>query len=110
MDDARVRALEPGDAPALVALRREALTSSPLAFAASVEDDRVLSIEFVRTALADAASSAVFGAFDSTALIGMVGVHRPDKVKMRHKAIEGTDCRAVFRSDGGGGGRGRGRG
>ena len=86
MHDARVRALEPGDAPAVVVLRREALTSSPLAFAASHEDDRALSIEFVRTALADAASSAMFGAFDEAALVGMAGVHLLDKVKLRHKA------------------------
>ena len=67
-------------------LRREALTSHLLAFAASIEDDRVLSIELVLTALADVANSAMFGAFGATALIGMVEVHRPDKRKMWHEA------------------------
>jgi hypothetical protein len=49
----RVRKLVPDDAMALVALRREALEREPLAFAASPDDDHGLSIELVRTALAN---------------------------------------------------------
>lgn len=72
----KVRALEPDDAPAVIALRREALSSSPLAFGASLEDDRGLSLEFMRASLGNAASSAVLGAFDGEALVGMVGILR----------------------------------
>ena len=84
-DDVTVRALEPGDAEALVVLRREALASHPLAFASSPGDDRG-SVEFVRSTLADPASSAVYGAFLAGRLSGMAGVYRPEKVKMRHRA------------------------
>ncbi len=80
-----IRQLKPEDAASLVALRREALESHPLAFGASIEDDRALSLKFVRTSLADS-EQAVFGGFEEGNLIGMVGVIRASKVKLRHKA------------------------
>lgn len=83
----RVRAVEPSDAPGVIALRREALVSSPLAFAASPEDDRGLSLEGMRSSLADGGNSAILGAFDGEALVGMVGVIRFEKVKARHRAM-----------------------
>lgn len=82
-----IRKLRPEDATALVALRREALDNAPLAFSASSTDDRGLSIEFVRSALADEDKQAVFGHFDGTSLTGMVGVIRAAAVKYRHKAL-----------------------
>lgn len=83
----KVRALAPDDAPPVVALRREALTSSPLAFGASLEDDRGLSLELMRSSLANVAGSAVFGAFDGEALVGMAGIMRLEKLKSRHRAM-----------------------
>ena len=83
----QVRVLEPDDAPALVALRREALTSDPLSFGASVEDDRGLSLEQMRASLGHIASSAIFGAFDGGTLVGMVGLTRVERVKTRHRAM-----------------------
>ncbi len=80
-----IRRLDPEDAESLVALRREALESHPLAFGASIDDDRALSLEFVRTSLADP-DQAVFGGFDGEKLIGMVGVLRATRVKIHHKA------------------------
>jgi GNAT superfamily N-acetyltransferase len=81
------RRLRPEDAESLVALRREALEGDPLAFAATIEDDRGLSLEFVRAALADDAEQAVFGQFEGAHLIGMLGVIRESKVKRRHVAL-----------------------
>jgi ribosomal protein S18 acetylase RimI-like enzyme len=84
-----VRRLGVDDTPALVLLRREALEVDPLAFASSLEDDRALSLDFVRAALADDQEQAVFGLFlgtDGTDLAGMVGLIRESKVKLRHKA------------------------
>jgi ribosomal protein S18 acetylase RimI-like enzyme len=75
----------PGDAEAFVALRREALDEEPLAFGASPEDDRGLSLPFVREALGPEHSSAVFGAF-SPNLVGIVGLRREGKKKSAHKA------------------------
>ena len=81
-----VRRLRPDDAPALVSLRREALESEPLAFAASVEDDR-LSLDFARTILAAEQDQAVFGLFLGPDLAGMVGVVRGSTVKQRHRGM-----------------------
>jgi RimJ/RimL family protein N-acetyltransferase len=81
-----IRRLHPEDAPSLVALRREALESHPLAFGASVDDDRGLSLEFVQASLAASEEQAVFGCFEGDNLVGMVGVVRASRVKVRHKA------------------------
>ena len=83
---AGVRQLTPNDAARLVTLRREALDTDPLAFAASVEDDRGLSLDLVSASLADTAEQAVFGYFDDERLGGMVGIARGSKVKQRHTA------------------------
>jgi RimJ/RimL family protein N-acetyltransferase len=83
----QVRLLEPDDAPALIVLRREALTTDPLAFGASVDDDRGLALDQMRASLATPASGVIFGAFDGGALLGMVGVTRVERVKMRHRAM-----------------------
>ena len=85
--DLNIRRLRPGDAPALVLLRREALERHPLAFGASIDDDRGLSLDFVRTALADEHQQAVLGQFEGANLTGMVGVVRESKIKRRHTAL-----------------------
>jgi hypothetical protein len=71
-----VRKLLPDDAEALVALRREALNREPLAFAASPDDDRGLSPELVRSALANDREQAVFGHVEHDHFTGMVGLAR----------------------------------
>ena len=48
-----VRRLRVEDAGPLVALRREALETDPMAFGSSIADDRGLSLELVRTSRAD---------------------------------------------------------
>jgi RimJ/RimL family protein N-acetyltransferase len=84
--DFDVRPLRPAEAEALVRLRMEALDTDPLAFAASLEDDRALSLDFVRECLANEAEQAVFGAFLGEVLVGMVGLYRDPKLKRRHVA------------------------
>lgn len=81
-----IRRLRPEDAAALVALRREALETEPLAFGSSIPEDRNLSIEVVRGALADEEEQAIFGSFEGPDLTGMVGVRREPRTKQRHKA------------------------
>jgi ribosomal protein S18 acetylase RimI-like enzyme len=80
--------LVPEDAPALVALRREALEAHPLAFGASPDEDRGLSLEFVRDALDPGARerTAVFGLFEGGTLAGLVGVVRAAERKRRHRS------------------------
>ena len=82
-----VRRLLVEDAAALMSLRREALETDPLAFGASIEDDRGLDLDLVRGSLADVGEQAVFGCFDGEELTGMVGVIRASKVKQRHTGI-----------------------
>ena len=81
-----IRALGVEDAPLLIELRREALESSPLAFAASAADDVALDPEAVRRFLGAPDTQAVYGGFDGDALVGMVGLFRSTKLKQRHKA------------------------
>lgn len=81
-----IRRLHPPDAASLVALRRDALVSHPLAFWASPDDDRGLSLDSVRGSLANQREQAVFGYFEGADLAGMVGVIRATEVKRRHKA------------------------
>ncbi len=85
--EVNIKRLRVEDAPALIALRRKALENHPLAFAASVDDDRGLSLDFVRAALAADHEQAVFGHFAATTLFGMVGVVRETRVKRRHAAL-----------------------
>jgi hypothetical protein len=79
-----VRRLRVEDAGPLVALRREALETDPMAFGSSIADDRGLSLELVRTLLVDPEEQAVFGCLEGDHLRGMVGVMRASKMKQRH--------------------------
>lgn len=82
-----VRRMTVDDTTTLLALRREALETDPLAFAASIEDDRGLSPDLVRASLANVDEEAVFGFFDGTDLAGMAGLTRLSRVKQRHAGI-----------------------
>jgi len=79
-----IRALGEEDAEAYAALRREALRDSPLAFAASPEDDVVSSSEAVREQLRRGPESVIFGAFRGR-LVGAVGLYRDRHRKASHK-------------------------
>jgi RimJ/RimL family protein N-acetyltransferase len=81
-----IRVLTSGDTDVLIALRKEALETNPLAFGASLQDDKTLSPEFLRTSLADPQTSVIVGLFDGADLVGMVGVVRGTQVKRRHRA------------------------
>ena len=82
----KILLLTPDDATALTILRKEALETNPFAFGASLQDDKALSAEFLRTSLADPQTSVIVGLFDGAELVGMVGVVRATQVKRRHKA------------------------
>ncbi|RDK12309.1 GNAT family N-acetyltransferase [Cupriavidus lacunae] len=82
-----IRLLTPADAVAFQALRLEGLAEAPEAFAASLEEEQDLSPEAVAGRLGATEDKAVFGAFEGTALAGVVGVMREEKRKHRHKAF-----------------------
>ena len=79
-----IRELRAHDAEACVALRRQALLDSPLAFAASPADDVGSSLEGVREQLRRATDWFIFGAFEPE-LIGSVGLSRDRHRKASHK-------------------------
>ncbi|MDF3839593.1 N-acetyltransferase [Cupriavidus basilensis] len=86
----QIRLLTPADAGTYQALRLEGLLEAPAAFGSSYEEERDLPLATVAARLAATPEKAVLGAFeasgDGSALAGVVGVMREDKVKQRHKA------------------------
>jgi RimJ/RimL family protein N-acetyltransferase len=81
-----IRRLTPADASAFQALRLRGLVEDETAFASSYEEERGRSLEEVRSLLAPTPSTAVFGAFDGEALLGMVGLEQERLAKLSHKA------------------------
>lgn len=79
-----IRLLNADDAEAFVAIRRAALHDTPLAFAASPEDDAAASAAVVREQLRRVCDYAIVGAFDGE-LVGIVGLMRDRHVKASHK-------------------------
>lgn len=80
-----IRAVTEDDLEDYLALRRESLKESPLAFGASPADDFAGSASAVRGALRRAPDWMLFGAFDPQ-LVGAVGLLRGDRAKSMHKA------------------------
>ena len=79
-----IRPLIPSDAGVYIQLRRQALTESPLSFAASPEDDHASSLVSVRDLLSKFPEAVTFGAFNPQ-LIGAVGLYRDGHRKAAHK-------------------------
>lgn len=97
-----VRRLQPDDADQMAVLRIEALTSAPLAFGSSPQDDRFASTSAVRDALMPADDHVVFGLFHGQRLQGMAGAYHSRNDKERHKAyIWGMYVRREARRRGG---------
>jgi RimJ/RimL family protein N-acetyltransferase len=86
MNSFGVHFCNPSDAKIIITLRQEALETNPLAFGASLQDDKALSADFLRTSLADPQTSVVIGLFDGDDLVGMVGIVRATQEKRWHRA------------------------
>ena len=82
-----IRVLTGPDASACRLLRLEGVRDNPTAFAASYDEEREIEVRTVAERLEPTENSAVFGAFDSGSLVGMVGIHRERGSKLRHKAL-----------------------
>jgi RimJ/RimL family protein N-acetyltransferase len=87
MDRPIIARLQVDQIPAMQALRREALTSDPLAFGATVDDDLALDTAYAERSLADPSSAAIFAAFVARAPAGMVGLVRMPREKIKHRAL-----------------------
>jgi ribosomal protein S18 acetylase RimI-like enzyme len=82
-----IRRLLPSDAVAYQALRLAALRDCPSAFASSYEEECDTPLAAIEARLALDAGRGLFGAFDGSALGGIVGVGRDAARKGRHKAF-----------------------
>ena len=101
MHSPRVRRLTPGDAAALRALRARSLVEEPFAFGSSPGDDVFDDSEWVTGVLEPHHDSAIFGAVAGSELVGMVGLARSTKPKVRHRAeVFGTFVSREHRGSG----------
>ena len=80
-----IRPLTQSDLEQYVALRREALLDTPLAFAASPEDDFASSVDGLCDSIKKAPDWMIFGAFEDNRLVGTVGLFRDRHRKAAHK-------------------------
>jgi RimJ/RimL family protein N-acetyltransferase len=80
-----IRPLTESDIDAYIALRREALLDTPLAFAASPDDDFASSRDNLRDGIRRAPDWMIFGAFDGDRLVGTAGLFRDRHLKAAHK-------------------------
>jgi ribosomal protein S18 acetylase RimI-like enzyme len=67
-------------------LRLKSLEECPLAFASSVEEESGLTASEIEARLAPNADKALLGAFQDGSLVGICGLMRERKAKLRHKA------------------------
>lgn len=81
---AAIRRLGAADAPAYRAIRLEGLERHPEAFGASFEEEALHPLSWFEGRLA---SSAVFGAFEGEALLGVAGLGVQGSAKQAHKGF-----------------------
>jgi ribosomal protein S18 acetylase RimI-like enzyme len=82
-----IRPLSAVDAAALQALRLRALREDPLPFLATHDEEAHQTLEAIAQRLEKSApGTEVLGAFRGATLRGMLGYHRHERVKARHRA------------------------
>jgi len=85
-----IRALRREDAAAYRALRLRALAEHPEAFTSSAQEESAKSVEAMADRLAPGPAApqvVVFGAFANGALVGLVGLERDRRMKVRHRGL-----------------------
>ncbi|WP_036666480.1 GNAT family N-acetyltransferase [Paludibacterium yongneupense] len=81
-----IRLLTPSDALAYKTLRLLGLTTDPLAFHSFADEEADLPQNVLEAKLSQAPAEGVLGAFMADALVGIVGLRRSPRRKLRHKA------------------------
>ena len=87
MSTVRLRLLGPADASAFQALRLQALSEDPVAFASSYEDERDTPLATVAERLVPTGDRAIVGGFDGERLVGLAAWHREEMRKLQHKGF-----------------------
>jgi len=82
-----IRPLEAGDAASFKALRLLGAKTSPTSMVPTYQEEEGRSIDEMAARIRPTDTQVVFGAFDSDALVGIVGVRRDPLVQIRHKAV-----------------------
>ena len=82
-----IRPLVPADAAAFKALRLRGLLECPSAFASSFEEEQGDTLNAIAQRLAQQPESTVFGAFDDSQLVGLLGLVRENQRKLAHKGF-----------------------
>jgi ribosomal protein S18 acetylase RimI-like enzyme len=80
-----IRVLGPEDAAIFQRLRLQGLRESPVAFAASPEEEEKIPVHEIARRLAASPDNWVLGAFVSGELAGVVGFYREPGLRLRHK-------------------------
>lgn len=83
----QLRRLYPSDSNSYQELRLAALRDAPSAFGSSYEEEKDFSSSILESRLRVKPDRGVFGAFEATRLVGVVGLGREDKRKLEHKAL-----------------------
>jgi ribosomal protein S18 acetylase RimI-like enzyme len=84
----QIARLEPTHRVAVRALRLRALREEPNAFLASYDEDvESWTEEFLRAGLTKPLGTAIYGALEGGALVGMVGLNRDSRAKARHRGL-----------------------
>ena len=84
-----VRRLAEDDAERFLTLRLQGLKEAPSAFGSTYEEDAARGIDFIRMLCRKSQeqdSHAIFGAFQQSELVGVVGIMQGEKIKNRHRA------------------------
>lgn len=83
----QLRRLNPSDSNSFQELRLAALRDVPSAFGSSYEEEKEFPSSTLEGRLQVRPDRGVFGAFEATTLVGLVGLGREDKRKLEHKAL-----------------------
>jgi ribosomal protein S18 acetylase RimI-like enzyme len=82
-----IRRLLPSDAALFHRLRLESLQDSPSAFGSSLEEEASLALSSVEGRLSISFDRGVYGAFDKTKLVGLIGLGRENLKNLSHKVF-----------------------
>lgn len=97
----QIRPLTPDDVAAYQSLRLEALTNHPTAYVSDVSEEAALGLDGFRQRLETGETSMTFGAWDDERLVGIGTLVRPEKLRLRFRAmVVGMYVRPACRGQG----------
>ena len=83
----QLRPLTPADAAAYHMLRLEALREHPTAYVTTYNEDAALTTEHLHQRLTPSEATQTFGAFEGDELVGIATLIRPDRERLKFRAI-----------------------